>query len=119
MHEINPVYIGYPQTGGKPFPKRNEFGSKPRSFREEPAEYKGKSRMKRLEKSVSIPQNIYNGTNPSEFSEGDSVEHERFGKGKIISIEGEPPNTTASVDFENHGRKKLLLRFAKLKKYPR
>jgi len=51
-----------------------------------------------------------------EFSEGDTVIHERFGQGIIISIEGEAPNNTASVDFENNGRKKLLLRFAKLKK---
>jgi DNA helicase-2/ATP-dependent DNA helicase PcrA len=44
------------------------------------------------------------------------VEHERFGKGTIISIEGLPPNTTATVEFEKEGSKKLLLRFAKLKK---
>ncbi len=56
---------------------------------------------------------------PSEFSEGDTVQHERFGNGIIVSIEGEPPNTTASVEFENAGRKKLLLRFAKLRKNPR
>jgi DNA helicase-2/ATP-dependent DNA helicase PcrA len=44
------------------------------------------------------------------------VEHERFGKGTIISIEGQPPNTTATVEFGKDGSKKLLLRFAKLKK---
>jgi DNA helicase-2/ATP-dependent DNA helicase PcrA len=57
-----------------------------------------------------------NGSDPGEFAEGDAVQHERFGNGKIISIEGVPPNTTATVEFENDGRKKLLLRFAKLKK---
>jgi len=44
------------------------------------------------------------------------VEHERFGKGIIISIEGQLPNTTATVNFEKDGSKKLLLRFAKMKK---
>ena len=52
----------------------------------------------------------------SSFSEGDSVQHERFGNGIIISIEGQPPNTTATVEFQKEGSKKLLLRFAKLKK---
>jgi hypothetical protein len=34
----------------------------------------------------------------------------------ITSIEGQPPNTTATVEFDNNGSKKLLLRFAKLRK---
>ena len=39
------------------------------------------------------------------FTEGDMVEHERFGKGTIISIEGQPPNTTATVEFDKDGSK--------------
>ncbi len=118
IREINPIYLGYPQTGGKPFPKRNEYGSNSSIFREKTTDYMVKPRMKRFEKSINATQDSYNGTDPSEFSEGDSVQHERFGNGVIISIEGDPPNTTASVDFENYGRKKLLLRFAKLRKHP-
>jgi DNA helicase-2/ATP-dependent DNA helicase PcrA len=45
---------------------------------------------------------------------GTLVEHVRFGKGKIIKIEGEGADTKAEIDFENGGYKKLLLRFAKL-----
>ena len=67
-------------------------------------------------KAGITPDVPFTGSDSSLFSEGDTVEHERFGKGKIISIEGKPPNTTASVDFENGGSKKLLLRFAKLRK---
>ncbi len=48
------------------------------------------------------------------LSEGTMVEHVRFGKGKIIKIEGEGGDTKAEIDFENGGLKKLLLRFAKL-----
>jgi DNA helicase-2/ATP-dependent DNA helicase PcrA len=48
------------------------------------------------------------------YSEGERVSHERFGSGVIIEITGEAPNTTALVEFDGHGRKKLLLRFAKL-----
>lgn len=46
---------------------------------------------------------------------GTMVEHVRFGKGKIMKIEGVGADTKAEIDFENGGLKKLLLRFAKLK----
>jgi DNA helicase-2/ATP-dependent DNA helicase PcrA len=45
---------------------------------------------------------------------GNTVRHERFGKGKILMIEGYPPNQKATVDFETAGRKQLLLKFARL-----
>lgn len=44
---------------------------------------------------------------------GQSILHERFGKGKIAEIEGIEGNCTITVDFENSGTKKLLLKFAK------
>ena len=43
------------------------------------------------------------------------VEHIKFGKGKILSIEGINGNKTATIFFQNIGQKKLLLKFAKLK----
>lgn len=44
-----------------------------------------------------------------------TVIHDRFGRGKVISLEGEPGNVKATILFENAGEKKLLLNFAKLK----
>ena len=46
---------------------------------------------------------------------GQRVEHDRFGYGKILSLEGDGPNRKAVVDFENGGQKTLLLKFAKLR----
>lgn len=51
----------------------------------------------------------------SNLEEGTLVEHVRFGKGRIMKIEGAGADTKAEIDFENGGLKKLLLRFAKLK----
>ena len=45
---------------------------------------------------------------------GMMVLHERFGNGKVTSIEGKFPNSKASVDFGEAGQKQLLLKFAKL-----
>lgn len=46
---------------------------------------------------------------------GKRVEHMRFGKGILQGIEGVENNKKAIVDFDNAGRKTLLLRFAKLR----
>ncbi|GAO31120.1 ATP-dependent helicase [Geofilum rubicundum] len=46
---------------------------------------------------------------------GSRVEHERFGLGEVVGMEGTPPNVKAIVVFENAGTKQLLLKFAKLK----
>lgn len=47
---------------------------------------------------------------------GDWVQHERFGKGQVIELEGYGNDVKANVDFTNIGEKKILLRFSKLKK---
>ena len=51
----------------------------------------------------------------SELKSGADVEHAKFGRGKVISIEGSGPNKKATVFFNSVGNKNLLLRFAKLK----
>jgi DNA helicase-2/ATP-dependent DNA helicase PcrA len=116
LKEIDAKFLQYPQTGGKPFGQADKNPEKPRSLREEPEHYINKDRLKKISR-VPVQQGTgASGTDPAALSIGDTVEHERFGKGHIASIEGEPPNTTATVDFESNGSKKLLLRFAKLKK---
>ncbi len=109
LREINPLFLDYSQTGGKSIHLGPGYST---LFREEKKNYSAKPRLR----SISQSQKSLNSTDPSEFSEGDAVQHERFGNGVIVSIEGEAPNTTATVDFEKHGKKKLLLRFAKLSK---
>lgn len=45
--------------------------------------------------------------------EGCRIEHQRFGIGKVLKIEGTGENTKATVEFQNAGTKQLLLKFAK------
>ncbi len=116
LREIDQKYLHYPQTGGKPFNNSNSALTKPQSLREEPRQYINEEKLKRIGKATVVSNVPFNGTDPSLFSVGDSVQHERFGNGQIVSIEGQPPNTTATVEFDKEGSKKLLLRFAKLKK---
>lgn len=50
-----------------------------------------------------------------ELQTGMEVEHQRFGKGKVINLEGNGSNKKATVFFKSTGQKQLLLKFAKLK----
>ena len=47
---------------------------------------------------------------------GDIVDHHKFGKGRVVSIDGKSSDFKATVNFENVGNKTLLMQFAKLKK---
>lgn len=45
---------------------------------------------------------------------GMQVQHEKFGRGTVLNIEGTSPNQKATIEFESVGNKQLLLKFARL-----
>jgi DNA helicase-2/ATP-dependent DNA helicase PcrA len=47
------------------------------------------------------------------LQEGNMIEHQRFGIGRVIKIEGSGENQKATVEFKNTGTKQLLLKFAR------
>ena len=61
-------------------------------------------------KSSSVKSNLFD----SKLVVGNIVMHKRFGKGRVISIEGSGGDKKAEIKFEKNGIKKLLLRFSKL-----
>ena len=52
---------------------------------------------------------------PNKVEVGQTIEHERFGIGVVVSLEGDLTSRKAIVDFKQGGRKTLLLKFAKLR----
>ena len=52
---------------------------------------------------------------PLQLDVGQVVEHTRFGKGEVLSVEGVGMDKKAEIKFENGGVKNLILKFAKLK----
>lgn len=62
--------------------------------------------------SASSP---FESDNPELINVGMFVEHERFGPGKVLQVEGKMPDLKAKVFFTNAGEKNLLLKFAKLR----
>ena len=47
------------------------------------------------------------------LQEGSVIEHQRFGVGRVVKIEGSGENQKATVEFKNTGTKQLLLKFAR------
>jgi DNA helicase-2/ATP-dependent DNA helicase PcrA len=65
-------------------------------------------------KKVSATSSSGGGSDNKNMVVGVNVRHAKFGKGKIVNIEGAYPNRKATVFFPNVGQKQLLLKFAKL-----
>jgi DNA helicase-2/ATP-dependent DNA helicase PcrA len=66
-------------------------------------------------KPAASAQRIVYDDASGELRVGMFVEHDKFGQGKVIHKEGEGSETKVVVFFQNHGQKKLALKFAKLK----
>jgi len=116
LQEIPEKHIDYPQ---KPVGRQKGFlsddnfsgilaGKDP--VKQKPGNLKNFHKLNSLP-SGPAPVN----TTGDDIQIGMEVEHERFGKGKVISMEGTGPNTKATVFFPGIGQKQLLLRFAHLK----
>ncbi len=55
------------------------------------------------------------GALPVSVQPGQQIEHERFGLGEVLQVEGNGDNAKATIRFKNAGEKQLLLRFARFK----
>ena len=54
-------------------------------------------------------------TRVAQLSPGQLIEHERFGIGEVLRVEGTGENTKAHIRFKNAGEKQLLLKFARFR----
>jgi len=63
--------------------------------------------------SVSSSAASSAGNSSCGLQEGMKIEHQRFGRGTVLKIEGTGENTKATVEFVHSGTKQLLLKFAK------
>lgn len=71
-----------------------------------------KGNMKRVK---SIPTSASSQHDVPQLNTGQTIEHERFGIGEVISVEGVGDNAKAKIQFKYAGEKQLLLRFARFK----
>jgi DNA helicase II / ATP-dependent DNA helicase PcrA len=87
-----------------------KFYAKSTAPKQETPTFKAPKNLKKID-TVSSSSTA---TQTINISVGNNVMHEKFGKGKVLSVEGATPNQKATIFFPEHGQKQLLLKFAKL-----
>jgi DNA helicase-2/ATP-dependent DNA helicase PcrA len=65
-----------------------------------------------------VPSPGFAPSDTSNLQEGQKVEHQKFGFGEVIKMEGAAHNPIATVKFEHNGEKKIMLNYAKLRVIP-
>ena len=71
--------------------------------------------LRKLSKSICTPQPSASQQGKTPLNVNDMIEHERFGIGTVVRVEGTGENMKATVNFQNVGTKQLLLKFARFK----
>jgi len=110
LHEVDENYLDFSNAGSM---QRTFLGKKTESEGLNLNSYSipAHSHLKKV--SIASKSTI-KGDPVGLFKAGLEVQHARFGKGKIVSIDGNGDNKMATIQFEKDGPKKLLLKFAKL-----
>lgn len=123
LEDIDEKHVSMPKQAANqsnPFAKPGSFDSERRKFMKPMASgqtFNPKpstpppGNFKKVERQATASAAV----DQSKIIVGTEVEHARFGKGKVLKIEGEAPNSKATVFFPTAGQKQLLLKFAKLK----
>ncbi|MDG1397637.1 MAG: UvrD-helicase domain-containing protein [Polaribacter sp.] len=129
LEEIDDQFLYYikpktPEPSINRFLDKSIFDDAPKGIRfQKPIQRKKMERDLVKKKEITIPKNLKKisdtSIKPNLFDGnivvGNIVEHNRFGAGEVISLEGKGPNKKAEIKFSTVGKKKLLLQFAKLK----
>lgn len=129
LEEIDEEFVEY-QTPKRVKPAKNRFVDQsifddtPQKIRfQKPAQRKYQ-KHKQIKKSNDAPpknlKKIIQSTAKVNLFDnsivvGNLVEHNRFGEGEVIALEGSGANKKAEIQFRTAGKKKLLLQYAKLK----
>ena len=127
LEEIDAKYMDAPVVESHGPMSRPSFGGGERKQFQSKSGNNGPTRAfqkKQAKPSFAPPKNLKKvsettapSITPSDASKivvGAQVIHARFGKGKVLNIEGQSPNKKATVFFPTAGQKQLLLKYAKL-----
>ncbi len=62
-----------------------------------------------------VPTSDFVASDTSNLQVGQKVEHQKFGFGEVMRMEGAAHNPISTINFENNGEKKIMLNYAKLR----
>jgi DNA helicase-2/ATP-dependent DNA helicase PcrA len=102
--DIEPNKVRFAKPKSRKVEKK-DAKSKPENFK-----ISAPKKLKPVSKTTNTSTNLFD----SKLTVGNIVNHQRFGRGEVMKIEGAGGDLKAEIRFENGDLKKLLLRFAKL-----
>lgn len=119
IEELDSKYIQLPaENNGRMFGDE-EYSVKPKLTTSKPKEtFVQRPVMgKKLVKVNAASKNTsdFDTESLKDLQVGMQVQHDRFGSGKVITMDGDFPNNKATIFFEGIGQKQLLIKFAKLR----
>ncbi|MDR0792299.1 MAG: UvrD-helicase domain-containing protein [Chitinophagaceae bacterium] len=134
LDEIPPEYLDGKSSSGKARGMQNQMGSAfermhHSGFGNETRTEKSNGNKYPPQKSIVLPTQAppitrvvehkpaanFVASDTSGLQEGQKVEHQKFGYGKVIKMEGSAHSRIATVAFELNGEKKIMLNYAKLR----
>ena len=119
IEEVDAKYLDMPSESSSRLFGNEEYSNKPKQYSGKPKEtFVQRPVMgKKLVKINAASKNTTDFDTESlrGLQVGMQVEHDRFGSGKVINMDGDFPNNKATVFFEGVGQKQLLIKFAKLR----
>lgn len=126
LDEIDPQYLELDfkplqKPSGNPFfdDERSSWGktnpSSPTDHFSKPKPASALPKTTSILPKAHVPSEGFAPSDTSKLQVGMEVEHERFGFGKVLNLEGNKPDVKATIFFKEIGQKQLLLKFAKLR----
>ncbi len=128
LRDIDTAYLQIPNDSVSSRQSDEPAGRFRREKRERPARSLFNSERETTKQNIinrTVPSNLTKMENiqpkPSSgiaitnLQAGEQIEHERFGIGEVLRVEGSGENLKATVKFRNAGEKQLLLKFARFK----
>ena len=118
LDDIDPQYLDKPEDLTRNnFSSENIFSRKTYTSPSYPQTQEQPAQRKAYLKKLPVTEQQHSSKAVSSlegFRVGDMVRHNRFGEGKITSLEGSGGDAKATIAFEHLGQKNLLLKYAKL-----
>lgn len=92
---------------------RPQFGNSKRETKNEKPSYLVSTPVIKIKEHIPSPD--FAPSDTSNLQPGQKIEHQKFGFGEVIKMEGAAHNPVATVKFEYNGEKKIMLNYAKLR----
>ena len=105
--------LGKSWTSGSAHERMNRgFGADKRDENKKPFYLAPKNRQQTVDHT---PSKEFIASDTSSLQAGQKVEHQRFGFGEVLKVEGSAHNPVATISFEKNGEKKIMLNYARLR----